>query len=83
MESHYKHYCTKLKSLEFEITLNFSISTENEYFDGKNHVSKEEENLLQAQKQMKLAQDITVNISQELKRNKTTFSKIMDTVFLF
>ena len=45
-------------------------------------VSKEEESLIRAQKQMRLAQDITVNINQELDRNNTAFGRIISTVYI-
>ena len=81
-EAKYKHFCTKLKSLEFEINLNFSKADSGGAWeaDSQYGVSREEENFIKAQKQMKLAQDITVNISQELGRNKTSFDRIIDSV---
>ena len=51
--------------------------------DSEYGTSREEENFLKAQKQMKLAQDITVNISQELNRHTSSFDKILNTVFIF
>jgi len=69
--------------LEFEINLNFSKHKSNDSWDQSQSeygVSREEENFIKAQKQMNLAQDITVNISQELNRNKSSFEKIMNTV---
>lgn len=95
-ESKYKHFCTQLKSIEFEISINFQDERNNSEFDeireskdgnqlfGKfgnsRPISKEEESLIRAQKQMRLAQDITININQELDRNNTTFGKIISTV---
>jgi hypothetical protein len=70
--------------MEFEINLNFSKQgSGSNWEDDPNQnygSSREEENFLKAQKQMRLAQDITVNISNELNRHTSSFDKIINTV---